>query len=230
MAIPGLTGGLVAVGAVVVIALALRAMSGGKGEEGGVPSLPPPEPEPAPEPVPAPAGSAEAIDEDHDGEADRLVVAVSSDGRAFVPDQHVVYVLPPEEEGEEWKVGTRLERLRTAMARRDWSWHPGDLRGVRVVRGDFDDGPWLLEALGRDGEFLSFTFETKEAAEAAKELFERLNIVHLGEDEDGRPMPPSAEQFAEARRILEETAAELGAADEQGEFHPPGDEPREETR
>ena len=230
MATPGLTGGLIAVGAVVVIALVLRAMSGGRQEEGSVPAMPPPEP--APEPVPAPAGSGEPIDADDDGEDDGLVVAVSSDGHAFVPDRHVVYVLPPAEEGEEWKVGSRLERLRTAMARQDWTWHPGDLRGARVVRGDFDDGPWLLEALGRDGEFLSFTFETKEAADAAKDLFERLRIVKLGEDEDGRPMPPSAEQFAEARRILSETAAELelpGNVLDAGEEGESGDKRQEGT-
>jgi len=41
--------------------------------------------------------------------------------------------------------------------------------------------------------------------------------VQLGEDEDGRRMPPSAEQFAEARRIYLETAAQLELPDEEGE-------------
>jgi len=228
MATSGLTGGLIAVGAVVLVALVFRAMSRGQTEAGSVPTLPPP----APEPVPEPSLSDATSDEAEEGGDDGLVVAVSSDGRAFVPDQHVVYVLPPAEEGEEWKVGARLERLKTAMARQDWSWHPGDLRGAQIVRGDFDSGPWLLEALGRDGEYISFTFETREAADAAKELFERLRVVKLGEDEEGRPMPPSAEQFAEARRIMSETAAELGPPDsapDEDDEGDPGDKLHEGT-
>jgi hypothetical protein len=119
------------------------------------------------------------------------VVAVTSDGRAFVPDHHVVRVLPPAEEGEEWKVGARLKAaLETVAIGAGWS--PGDFRGARVVRGEYEEGPWLLEALGRDGEYITFSVrELQDAANAAKDLFERLDIVELGEDEDGRPMPPS---------------------------------------
>lgn len=231
MATPGLTGGLVAVGAVIVVALLLRAMSGKPPEEGSVPPMPVPEPEPAPTGARGSRGSQdshddEPIDEDGDGVDDRLVVAVSSDGRAFVPDHHVVRVMPRTEEGEEWKVGARIkgrDPLDPASA-----WHPGDMRGVRVVRGDFDDGPWLLEGLGRDGDYLAFTFETRDAADAAKELFERVGVVKLGEDEDGRPMPPSAEQFEEARRIMSETAAELELPDDPDDGTDPGDESRRE--
>jgi hypothetical protein len=199
-------GGLVAVAAVVVVALALRAMGGGEKTAGGAPAMPPP---PAPEPEPE-----EPLDEDGDGEDDRLVVAVTSDGRAIVPDHHVVRVLAPPEEGEEWKVGARLQAaLETVAIGAGWS--PGDFRGARVVRGEYEEGPWLLEALGRDGEYITFPFETSEAAKAAKDLLERLGIVELGEDEDGRPMPPSAEHFAEARRIYLETAAQLDLPDEE---------------
>ena len=222
-AAPGLTGGLIAVGAVVVVALILRAAAGSRQEEGSVPAVP--EPLPPPEPArPARLARAEPdgdADGDEDDGDDGLVVAVSSDGRAFVPDLHVVRVVPPSEEGEEWKVGSRLERVMTMNAPGS-SWSPGDLRGARVVRGDFDAGPWILEALGRDGEYLTFAFETSDAAEAAKALFDRLGVVQLGEDEDGRPMPPSAEQFEEARRIYEETAAQLDLPDDL-----PGDEPGE---
>ena len=144
------------------------------------------------------------------------MVAVSSDGRAFVPDLHAVRILPPPEEGEEWKVGSKLKAALDSFSTGS-GLHPGDLHGARVVRGDFDEGPWLLESLGRDGEYITFPFETSEAASAAKDLFERLDIVRLGEDEDGRPMPPSAEQFAEARRIYLETAAQLELPDEEGE-------------
>jgi hypothetical protein len=200
-------GGVIAVGAVIVVALALRAMGGGGKSSGSVPSMPPAPPAPEPEPASA------SDDEDEASEDDRLVVAVTSDGRAFVPDHHVVRVLPPAEEGEEWKVGSRLKAaLETVAIGAGWS--PGDFRGARVVRGEFEEGPWLLEALGRDGEYITFPFETADAANAAKGLFERFDIVELGEDGDGRPMPPSAEHFAEARRIYLETAAQLDLPDE----------------
>ena len=208
---PSMIGGIVAVAAVIVVALVLRTMAGGGKSEGVAPVVPPAPPAPEPESEPdAP------IDEDGDGEDDRLVVAVTSDGRAFVPDHHVVRVLPPPEEGEEWKVGARLKAaLETVAFGAGWS--PGDLRGARVVRGDYEEGPWMVEALGRDGEYITFPFETSDAANAAKDLFERLDIVELGEDEDGRPMPPSAEHFAEARRIYLETAAQLELPDEESE-------------
>jgi len=200
---------LVAVAAVIVVALAMRAM-GGQKSEGVTPSMPPAPPTPEPER----ARNEPDDDDDGDGEDDRLVVAVTSDGRAFVPDHHVVRVLPPTEEGEEWKVGARLKAaLETVAIGAGWS--PGDFRGARVVRGEYEEGPWLLEALGRDGEYITFPFESSEAANAAKDLFERLDIVELGEDEDGRPMPPSAEHFAEARRIYLETAAQLELPDEE---------------
>ena len=205
---PSMIGGLVAVAAVIVVALAMRAMGGGERSEGVVPAVPP-----AP-PLPEPERGDEAEGDDGDGEDDRLVIAVTSDGRAIVPDHHVVRLLPPPEEGEEWKVGARLKAaLETVAIGAGWS--PGDFRGVRVVRGEYEEGPWLLEALGRDGEYITFPFETSDAANAAKDLFERLDIVELGEDEDGRPMPPSAEHFAEARRIYLETAAQLELPDEE---------------
>jgi len=203
-------GGVVAVAIVIVVALAMRAMGGGEKTKGSVPAVPP-APDPSPESGPR---TDDVVDEDDDGVDDRLVIAVTSDGRAIVPDHHVVRVLAPPEEGDEWKVGARLKAaLETVAIGAGWS--PGDLRGARVVRGDFDDGPWVLEALGRDGEYITFPFETSEAANAAKDLFERLDVVALGEDEDGRPMPPSAEHFAEARRIYLETAAQLELPDEE---------------
>ena len=204
-----LIGGLVAVAVVIVVGLVMRSMSGGDKAGGVTPSMPPAPP--APEPERDDRGDGES-----DGEDDRLVVAVTSDGRAIVPDHHVVRVLPPTEEGEEWKVGARLQvALETVAIGAGWS--PGDFRGARVVRGEYEEGPWLVEALGRDGEYITFPFETADAANAAKGLFERFDIVELGEDEDGRPMPPSAEHFAEARRIYLETAAQLELPDEETE-------------
>ena len=156
------------------------------------------------------AEEGDAADEDDEPH----VVAVTSDGEAFVGYQHMVLLVPPEDEGEAWKVGAglRATNLRGASAL-SASWQAGELTGVRVVQGGADEGPWRFEALGRDGEYLPYPFETREGAEAAKQLFERMRIVRLGEDEDGRPMPPSAEQFAEARRVFLETMAELDAED-----------------
>lgn len=211
--LPGLQSGLIAVGAVVVVALLLRSVGASRSDVTSVPVAPPP---PEPPADPAPENADEIVDADDDGVDDRLVVAVASDGSAFVPDRHVVRILPPEEEGEEWKVGAGIKssRLRAAWAL-SMTWHAGELRGVQVVRSGAD-APWRLEALGRDGEYISFEFETAEAAEAAKGLFEHQGIVELGEDEDGHPMPPSREQFAEARRISQETEAALGLPDDEG--------------
>lgn len=208
---PGLQGGLIAVGAVVVVALLLRNFGASRGDVASVPVAPPP-PEP-PEPLTdSPERTPdELMDSDDDGVDDRLVVAVAADGSAFVPDRHVVRILPPEEEGEEWKVGAGIKSARLRADRAlSMTWHAGEMRGVRVARGGADEPPWRLEAMGRDGDYISFEFETSEAAEAAKGLFEHQGIVELGEDEDGHPAPPSAEQFDEARRISRETEAELG--------------------
>ena len=89
------------------------------------------------------------------------------------------------------------------------SWHAGDFTGARVVRGDADEGPWRLDCLGRDGEYSALVFETREAADTALALFESRGVIRLGHDEEDRPMPPSAEQFAEARRVFLETEAQL---------------------
>ena len=73
----------------------------------------------------------------------------------------------------------------------------------------------MLFRSGRDGEYATFEFETREGADAAQKLFERLRVVRLGRDEDGRPMPPSPEQFAEARRVYQETEAALDLPDDE---------------
>lgn len=147
-------------------------------------------------------------DGDDEDDADTEVVAVTIDGCALLPDRHAVRLLPPEEEGEAWKVGQRTASHARGQAALDRSWHAGDFTGARVVRGGGDE-PWRLEALGRDGEYADFGFETQEAARAALQLFESRGVIRLGEDEDGNPMPPSAEQFAEARRLYEETIRAL---------------------
>lgn len=205
----GLLGGLVAVAAVVVVTLLFRAARGSTTTV----APPPPTESWADDRYSGARDEDDDDDEEEAGPDDSLVVAVTSDGHAFVPDRHVVLLIPPEEEGEAWKVGAGIKSAtRRAEKALSMSWRAGDLRGARVVRGDADEAPWRLETLGRDGEYIPCSFESRDAAEAARELLERMNIVKLGEDEDGRPMPPSAEQFAEARRIFQETEAELGMA------------------
>jgi hypothetical protein len=204
-----LLGGLVAVGVVIVIALVFRAMGGSTTTV----TMPPPRDFGAEPGNVARKPEAFEGEDDDEGEHDPLVVAVTSDGHALVPDRHQVLLYPPEDEGEAWKVGAGIKsathRAEKAQA---MYWRAGDLRGARVVHGAAEEPPWRLETLGRDGEYIPFGFETREAAEAARVLFEQKGIVRLGEDEDGRLAPPSTEQFEEARRIYVETEAELGMA------------------
>lgn len=137
------------------------------------------------------------------------VVAVTSDGYAFVPDRHAVRLVPPDEEGEGWKAGEHATHRRGAAGIAA-SWHAGDFTGARVVRGGGEE-PWRVEALGRDGEYVVFGFETRDGAEAALGLFDSREVVRVGLDENGDPAPPSPEQFAEARRIFEETERALAS-------------------
>ena len=219
-------GGLAAVGGVIVVALIMRAARPGDAGAGSAPgtSLPPEPWQDASRDsrhggvsVPVDESDADDVDEatgSNDGS--HLVVAVTSDGAALVPDRYVVRLVPPEEQGEGWKVGAGMKsanlRGEQALA---MTWQAGEFTGARVVRGAADEGPWRLELLGREGEYITFFFETSEAAEAAKHLFEQQDIVQLGEDEDGRPMPPSPEQFVEARRVYLETEAALELPDDE---------------
>jgi hypothetical protein len=143
------------------------------------------------------------------------VVAVTSDGCALVPDTHAVRLVPPHEDGEAWKAGEAARERRGQLAIA-MSWHAAEFTGARVVRGDADEAPWRLEALGLEGEYTTLLFETRDGADAALRLFESRGVIRLGEDEDGRAMPPSPEQFTEARRIALETEAALDADDEPG--------------
>lgn len=199
---------LVAVGAIAAVVVVALLMRGMKGSDEAV-TLPRPA-----EPSEDEAGPDGAADDDHDEAPDdddewdaREVVAVTSDGCALLPDRHAVRMLPPADEGEEWKAGeaAHVARGAAALAR---SWNAGDFTGARVVRGGGEE-PWRLEALGRDGEYTEFGFETRDAADAALELFASRGVIRLGTNEDGDPMPPSPEQFAEARRIYEETEQAL---------------------
>jgi hypothetical protein len=210
--------GAIAIGAVVLIALAARATSGRRDEsitaedalsEGAIP------PTEASEAAADPDGDARTDPEDQlDGGDATEVAAVTSDGCALLPDTHAVRLVPPLEEGEAWKAGESARNRRGERALL-MSWHAGDFTGARVVRGAADEGPWRFEALGRDGEYTAFAFETREGADAALALFESRGVIRLGRDEEGRAVPPSPEQFEEARRVFLETEAALELDDEE---------------
>jgi hypothetical protein len=206
----GTLGALVAVAVVVVIGFIARS-AGGRGEQVTMPA------EDALSEGAAPPSADR--DEDRDPEDDEddweqvEVIAVTSDGYALVPDRHAVRLVPPHEEGEAWKAGstTRNRRGEQALA---MSWQAGDFTGARVVQGAADEGPWRLEALGRDGEYCAFVFETREGADAAFNLLTSRGVVRVGQDDDGRDVPPAAEQFEEARRVFLETEAALDHDDD----------------
>lgn len=200
---PSMVGGLIAIALVVIIGFALR----GKG------TAPSDVPRPIEDPLSEGAVPDDLDDDLVDGEGDDEVVAVTSDGFALVPDAHAVRLMPPDEAGEEWKAGAPARQARGARAL-DMSWHAGDFTGARIVRGEADEGPWRFEAMGRDGEYTAFIFETREGADAALKAFESRGVIRLGHDEDGHEAPPSSEQFVEARRVFLETEAALDADEE----------------
>lgn len=203
-----IVGAVVAVAVVALVGLLARRGSG-EASEGSVPTG---EPHPADAPE-YDGGDSDAEDGDEDSFESVEVVAVTSDGYALVPDTHAVRFMPPQEEGEAWKAGTTGHSPRGQRAL-DMSWHAGDFTGGRVVRGAADEGPWRFEALGRDGEYAAFVFETRDGADAALGLFQSRGVIRLGHDDEGNDAPPSPEQFEEARRIYLETEAALDHDDE----------------
>jgi hypothetical protein len=161
------------------------------------------------------------------------VVAITSDGWAFVPDGEEVQLIPPDTHDEDLprrsdvadgarpqtdpviqvlsgRGGPVDPRTRRPVAQ----WKPGarldvgDLIGARVKRGAPDLDPWRLEALGRDGDYRAWFFETEESSRAALDLLVR-RVVRAPKDEDGEPRPPRPEDYEEARRLDEETERAL---------------------
>jgi hypothetical protein len=146
--------------------------------------------------------------DDGDG-AEAEPVAMTSDGWTFVPvaDRQRVRLYPP----------FRQDPLGPPMAppKPEQLVH-GDLTAARIARGAPDHDPWRLEALGMDGEFRAWRFETREAAEAALALVIRC-IVRTPQDEDGTLAPATDAEFAAARRLEEEIERELAAMPDVGE-------------
>ena len=186
-----MTTGLLVVAGVAVLAWVLRGASRGDGIERGLLSGSAPEPgaEAAPERDEPPAGEADA------GRTDEVAV-VASDGWLFVPSPGGVRLWAPAEPG----AGADPHPAGILSG--------GDLIAARVAPGPPGEAPWRVEALGRDREFSAWDFESEEAARVACELLERL-VVRAPVGPDGESEPVSDEEIAAARRVVEETLAEL---------------------
>jgi hypothetical protein len=183
---------LFALGAVVAVALLALLL-----RRGGVTEVTSPPPALTEEPEPA----DDADDEDslEVGEA----AAITSDGVAFVGEAHSVRLVPVEHDaGLKAAPSANVPMVGERL-------NAGDFTAARVVRGAPDHDPWRLELLGREGEFMTFAFETREAANTAMELLEKRGVVRSVLDNDGNRVPTSPEQFAEARRIYDETEESL---------------------
>jgi hypothetical protein len=215
---------LAAVATVAALGLLLRRGMPGP-PASGVSGSPPPtgaeDPERGFEPVDT--GEIDPLLEEASAEAGEIV-AVTSDGWAFVPDEDEVQILPPapstdpiaEELGRE---SIPLDRFTGALEedprrRVQPSGKPGihldagDVTGARVVRGAAGTDPWRLETLGRDGEYQSWAFETEDAARAALDLLER-RIVRAPLDDRGAPLRPGDPDYQAAFALTQAGVADL---------------------
>jgi hypothetical protein len=221
---------LLVVAGVAVFAWLMRVFSRGGGEQtGGIPESA------------APAVDEEADDLDDVGPARGEIAAITSDGWAFVPDGDAVQLIPPGDEDCEIPVRSPIATgyapqvdpvtqltsgtgapVNPKTRKPVPGWKPGehltrgDLIAARVRRGAPNHDPWRLEALGRDHEYRAWRFETEDAARAALALMDG-RIVRAPHGPDGDPVMIGDEDFAEAKRLEEETERELAS-------EPPDDE------
>jgi hypothetical protein len=198
---------LLIIGGVAALALVLRMTSGDRGEK----TLPGPLPG-APEAEPATDMPPIGEEPEDEGDPDEVAV-IGSNGLMFLPFNDGVQLLAgatPDQAEEEELTGAiargRVVGMLTA----------GDLLAARLMRGAPGVDPWRLEAIGREREYLAWSFETEGAGRAALEMLER-RVARAPLNEDGEPEPPAAAQFEEARRINEETARELAMASDEPE-------------
>lgn len=219
------------IGTLVVLGLAAGALGwglrlvSGRRDEG--PRMPMP---------PVMTDEAEERVDELTGVEDRTAAALTSDGWVLMPQGDGVRLIPPagDEDDAAAACATGVVGVSDATAHlmpglgaaggpgprgRISSCAPpprfdrGDLVGARVMRGAPDVDPWRLEAIGRDGDYRALAFETEDAARAALDLLAR-RVVRVPRDADGNAMPPTAGDFAEARRRDEETAALLASMPE----------------
>jgi len=209
---PFTTGLLVVVG-VALAAWLLRRFSGDDGIDRELLSGRAGEPGRALPPAVAPEDEFE--DEEADG-SDQIA-AITSDGLMFIPFEQGVQMLIPasrEQLAEEFATQA-VSRGRVAGML-----SCGDLGAARVVRGAPGVDPWRLEALGRDREYLAWSFETAESARTALDLLERI-VVRAPVDADGEPLAAGAAEFAQARREHEQTEQELAMMPDEEEPEEP---------
>jgi len=183
-------------------------------------------------PAPArdePDEDEEEVEEEEDSIPSDAPVPITSAGVAVVPFGEAVRLvaLHPHDEDAAWlessiaagTVSSMHVQNQLAVARRTGAGvdtlHAGDFTGARIGRDA--EGGWRLETLGRDGEFGYMLFETEAAARTSLEMFEHAGVVRRPLDEDGRPVPPSTEDFDEGRRRFEETERELATATDDDE-------------
>ena len=204
-----LTTAMVVVVGVALLAWLLRRTSGSEGIDRNVLSGRGPEAEAA---EPSETG-AEMADDDEPEDEPKPIAALTSDGLMFLPFSdgvELLLVAAPEE----------MEQPLAQSGRVAGKFSSGDLLGARIVRGAVGVDPWRLEALGRDREYLSWGFETEEAARVSLEMLERV-VIKAPLNPDGDPSPPTSGDYEEARRIKEDTARELAMmpeAEEPDEF------------
>jgi hypothetical protein len=203
---------VVVIAVVAVIAMFMRRGSKDSGDTGRA-APPGPMDDAGSEPTVAVSG------EDHDDDESAEVVAVTSDGWAFMPDGDEVQLVPlaSAEGGEETDPTDAINA--TAMLPHPRHRHlpiakpgehldAGDFVGARVVRGSPGSDPWRLEALGQYGEYRSWAFETEEAARGALDLLV-TRIVRAQIDDDGVPRLPADAAYAAAAALTEAGVADL---------------------
>ena len=221
-----LTTGLLVVVGVALAAWLLRRMSGNEDVDRGMLSGSEPRPEGhrLPESAVAPREPEPDLDDedwgDPEGEpAPHELLAVTSGGQVFIPHSHSVRVISLGEaqaaiaagvaSWEDLRHEVMLARAQAGGGLPGDELSAGDFTAARIKRGAPDADPWRLELLGRDGEFILYVFETDEAARVALAMLERTGAVRTFAGEDGEAVPPSPEDFEEARRRYEETLQEL---------------------
>jgi hypothetical protein len=200
---------IVAAVVVALFALMLRKM-GGQADGGATPASPP---ETLADDSPLPP---DPIDEDEEDEGPEGMIAVTSDGLAFVPRDHGVLVAPAHRVRATHDDSADAPAFSSGDAeappQASVMLKPGDLIAARVRRGAPDLDPWRLETLGRDRDLTAWVFEVQEAAEAARDVLQR-QVVQPPRDEHGDPIPVGDEDFWVAERELEQTFADLDRPD-----------------
>lgn len=202
----------IALAAVVVGLLAWMLRRAGTRDE----SLLPPVPEAEVDDQPLTPDPVD-IEEEDDDDVPAGMIAVTSDGLAFVPRSHGVLIAPAhriraiQNASDDAPIlagaaGAGAEHQVAVLLK------PGDLIAARVERGSPDLDPWRLETLGRDRDLTSWIFEVPEAAEAARELLAQ-RVVQPPRDEHGDPIPVGDEDFWVAERELAQTLAALDQPD-----------------